>query len=167
MATQRFGAGIWHFATYLDRYATDGYGAPRSVIEAIDLAGQVRDLSVVDINYPFFGGDFSNAQVADVFGAMERDIGGRLQGLLADGGATSNDFLMQLQSDVLDRPVTRSGQAEVGAIGVAAMALRRLTGESPHLDASTVEFSPRAEMASWRSAVTNDWKSLLSRLTAS
>lgn len=111
--------------------------------------------------------DAITLQVADVFGAMERDIGGRLQGLLADGGATSNDFLMQLQSDVLDRPVTRSGQAEVGAIGVAAMALRRLTGESPHLDASTVEFSPRAEMASWRSAVTNDWKSLLSRLTAS
>ena len=22
-----FGAGIWHFATYKDRYATDGYGA--------------------------------------------------------------------------------------------------------------------------------------------
>ena len=21
-----FGAGIWHFATYKDRYATDGYG---------------------------------------------------------------------------------------------------------------------------------------------
>ncbi len=33
MTTQRFGAGIWHFATYLDRYATDGYGTPRSVIE--------------------------------------------------------------------------------------------------------------------------------------
>ena len=25
-----FGAGIWHFATYKDRYATEGYG-PRSV----------------------------------------------------------------------------------------------------------------------------------------
>ena len=50
MTTQRYGAGIWHFATYVDRYATDGYGTPRSVIDAIDLAGQVRDLSVVDIN---------------------------------------------------------------------------------------------------------------------
>ena len=27
MKKQEFGAGIWHFATYLDRYATDGYGA--------------------------------------------------------------------------------------------------------------------------------------------
>ena len=63
MSNQRYGAGIWHFATYVDRYATDGYGTPRSVIEAIDLAGQVADLSVVDINYPFFGGEFSNAQI--------------------------------------------------------------------------------------------------------
>ncbi|KKB07070.1 xylose isomerase [Devosia geojensis] len=63
MSTQRFGAGIWHFATYVDRYATDGYGEPRSVIEAIDLAGKVRDLSVVDINYPFFGGDFTNEEI--------------------------------------------------------------------------------------------------------
>lgn len=53
MAKQRYGAGIWHFATYVDRYATDGYGPSRSLIEMIDLAGQVDDLSVVDINYPF------------------------------------------------------------------------------------------------------------------
>jgi xylose isomerase len=64
MSNQRFGAGIWHFATYVDRYATDGYGAPRTVLDAIDLAGQVGHLSVVDLNYPFFGGDFSNEQVA-------------------------------------------------------------------------------------------------------
>lgn len=52
-STQKFGAGIWHFATYVDRYATDGYGPPRTLIELIDLAGQVRDLSVVDINAPW------------------------------------------------------------------------------------------------------------------
>lgn len=61
---QRYGAGIWHFATYVDRYATDGYGDPRSVIDAIDLAGRVNDLSVVDLNYPFFGGSFSNKEIA-------------------------------------------------------------------------------------------------------
>src|SRR3546814_11404987 len=55
----KFGAGIWHFATYVDRYATDGYGPPRSLIEMIDLAGQVEDLSVVDINYPFVAPDLS------------------------------------------------------------------------------------------------------------
>jgi xylose isomerase len=49
----RYGAGLWHFASYVDRYATDGYGPPVTTLEAIDLAGKVGDLSVVDINYPF------------------------------------------------------------------------------------------------------------------
>ncbi|QQV77329.1 TIM barrel protein [Sphingomonas aliaeris] len=53
MSTQKYGAGIWHFATYVDRYATDGYGPARTLIEMIDLAGTVDDLSVVDINFPF------------------------------------------------------------------------------------------------------------------
>jgi xylose isomerase len=61
---QRFGAGIWHFATYVDRYATDGYSEPRTIVDAIRLAGQVKDLSVVDLNWPFFGGDFSNDEIA-------------------------------------------------------------------------------------------------------
>ncbi|ESQ78918.1 sugar phosphate isomerase/epimerase [Asticcacaulis sp. YBE204] len=60
---QRYGAGIWHFATYVDRYATDGYGPQRSLLEMIDLAGQVGDLSVVDINYPFPGGGVSFEEV--------------------------------------------------------------------------------------------------------
>ena len=68
--TPRFGAGIWHFATYVDRYATDGYGAPRSILDAIHLAGQVRDLSVVDLNYPYFGGDITHD---DVESALRRN----------------------------------------------------------------------------------------------
>lgn len=63
MSNLRFGAGIWHFATYVDRYATDGYGAPVSLIEAIDKAGQVGDLSVVDLNYPFVDPNLSLDEV--------------------------------------------------------------------------------------------------------
>ena len=48
-----FGAGIWHFATYKDRYATEGYGPPVGLLEQIDKAGAVGDLSVVDLNWPF------------------------------------------------------------------------------------------------------------------
>ena len=70
MSNQRYGAGIWHFATYVDRYATDGYGAPRTLIEMIDLAGEVGDLSVVDINYPFPGGETSLEAIAT---ALERN----------------------------------------------------------------------------------------------
>ncbi|RCK69658.1 sugar phosphate isomerase/epimerase [Desertihabitans brevis] len=50
-----FGAGIWHFATYKDRYATDGYGEPVGLLEQIDRAGAVGELSVVDLNWPFVG----------------------------------------------------------------------------------------------------------------
>lgn len=60
---QKYGAGIWHFATYVDRYATDGYGEPKTIIDTIDIAGKVRDLSVVDLIYPYFGGDFTNEQI--------------------------------------------------------------------------------------------------------
>ncbi|MDR1189756.1 MAG: TIM barrel protein [Bifidobacteriaceae bacterium] len=70
MSKQTYGAGIWHFATYVDRYATDGYDEPRSVLDAIALAGQVDELSVVDLNYPFFGGDFSNDDVGRALDAQ-------------------------------------------------------------------------------------------------
>ncbi|MCL2316215.1 MAG: sugar phosphate isomerase/epimerase [Actinomycetia bacterium] len=51
-----FGAGLWNFATYVDRYATDGYGDPRSTLDQIALAGAVGDLSFVDLNFPFTPG---------------------------------------------------------------------------------------------------------------
>lgn len=54
--TPRFGAGLWHFASYVDRYAVDGYGPARTTLDAIRLAGQVGELSVVDLNYPFTAG---------------------------------------------------------------------------------------------------------------
>ena len=28
-----FGAGIWHFATYKDRYATESYGQPVGLLD--------------------------------------------------------------------------------------------------------------------------------------
>ena len=65
-----FGAGIWHFATYLDRYATEGYGEPVGLIEQIDLAGAVGDLSVVDLNWPFAGFD---GTLDDVRAALARN----------------------------------------------------------------------------------------------
>jgi len=61
----RYGAGLWHFAQYVDRYATDGYGPPVTTLEAIDLAGQVGDLAVVDLNFPFNPPGLATAEVAD------------------------------------------------------------------------------------------------------
>ncbi|MFV0634116.1 sugar phosphate isomerase/epimerase family protein [Demequina sp.] len=52
----KFGAGLWHFASYVDRYATDGYAPPVTTLEQIARAGRVDDLSVVDVPYPFTEG---------------------------------------------------------------------------------------------------------------
>ena len=65
-----FGAGIWHFATYVDRYATEGYGPPVGLLEQIDKAGAVGDLSVVDLNWPFAGFD---GTLDDVKAALDRN----------------------------------------------------------------------------------------------
>src|SRR3954454_17806895 len=67
--TMRFGAGIWLFGQFVDRYATDAYGPPVSTIEAIQRAGEVGEIEVLDINYPFTEG----VSVADVRAALERN----------------------------------------------------------------------------------------------
>jgi xylose isomerase len=64
-----YGAGLWHFGQFRDRYATDGYGPPVSTLEAIDTAGQVGSLSVVDINYPFNPADLDIAAVEEALKA--------------------------------------------------------------------------------------------------
>src|SRR3989440_12930978 len=64
----RFGAGIWLFGQFVDRYATDAYGPPVSTLEAIERAGEVGDLEVLDINYPFTEGVTVDA-VKDALGA--------------------------------------------------------------------------------------------------
>lgn len=56
MGTPKFGAGLWNFASYVDRYATDGYAEPVSTLEQIRLAGEVGELSYVDLNFPFSHG---------------------------------------------------------------------------------------------------------------
>jgi glycerol kinase len=61
-------------------------------------------------------------QVRDVFDAMQEDAGMPLQSLLADGGATRNDQLMQFQADILRCSVLRNSSAEVSALGAAFLA---------------------------------------------
>ncbi len=61
-------------------------------------------------------------QVADVLDAMESAAGVELPTLLADGGATRNDALMQMQADIIGRPVLRSAQEDLSARGAAMLA---------------------------------------------
>jgi glycerol kinase len=59
---------------------------------------------------------------ADVVEAMQADAGVTLPELRVDGGATSNDWLMQYQADVLGVPVRRPLMVEMTARGAAGLA---------------------------------------------
>ena len=61
-------------------------------------------------------------QTADVLDAMRQDSGVALQSLRVDGGATSNDWLMQFQSDMLGVCVRRPVVQETTALGAAYLA---------------------------------------------
>lgn len=61
-----FGAGLWMFGAFVDRYAADGYGPEVDTLTAIERAAQVPEIKVVDINYPF-GGAVTLQQVKDAF----------------------------------------------------------------------------------------------------
>jgi glycerol kinase len=61
-------------------------------------------------------------QCRDALQAMEEESGVRLAELRADGGASKNDLLMQIQADILGRPVVRSAVAETTALGAAYLA---------------------------------------------
>jgi glycerol kinase len=61
-------------------------------------------------------------QIKDVIVAMEKDTGIELQQLMIDGGISSNQFVVQFLSDLLNKPVINIGQADVSALGAAYMA---------------------------------------------
>jgi glycerol kinase len=61
-------------------------------------------------------------QVRDVLDAMEADAGVRLDVLRVDGGAATNDGLLQFQADLLGVPVERPAVVETTAWGAAALA---------------------------------------------
>lgn len=94
-------------------------------------------------------------QIADVLDAMQADIGHPLSGLSADGGASGNSFLMQLQADLIDRPVHASRVEEIGAFGVAGMALSALGVTLPPIS-EVAPFRPEMDPTS-RKAARDHW----------
>ncbi|WP_114792775.1 glycerol kinase GlpK [Niabella yanshanensis] len=61
-------------------------------------------------------------QITDVISAMEKDTGIPLKQLMTNGGLTANEFVMQLLTDVLAKPVSRSSMPDVSALGASYMA---------------------------------------------
>ena len=61
-------------------------------------------------------------QTMDVLTAMEADSGIAIKELRVDGGAASNNLLMQFQSDIMQVPVIRPKTLETTALGAAYLA---------------------------------------------
>ncbi len=61
-------------------------------------------------------------QTKDIIEAMVDDSGINLTALKVDGGATSNNFLMQFQSDILNVNIERPDVTETTALGAAYLA---------------------------------------------
>lgn len=104
-------------------------------------------------------------QVHDLVSAMEADAGKRMRVLNVDGGASSNDFLMQFQSDLLRTPLARPQNTETTALGAAYLAglytgFWESTEELCALRADDTSFSPdmpektrNALLAGWHEAI--------------
>jgi len=58
-------------------------------------------------------------QAREIFEAMEKDSGIRLNDLKVDGGMTRNELLMQFQADILGVPVIRPRNKETTVLGAA------------------------------------------------
>jgi glycerol kinase len=87
------------------------------------------------------------------------DAMGGVTDLRVDGGAAGNDWLMQIQADLLNVPVERPAGVELTAYGAARLAAIGIGGELPpaaELGGMTV-FEPRAD-TSWRADRRGEWR---------
>jgi glycerol kinase len=106
-------------------------------------------------------------QVADLVGALENESALPLAELRVDGGAAANNLLLQLQADLLGRPVVRPQVTETTALGAAylaglAVGVWRDDNELASLWQAERRFEPRmpaAEVA----AIKARWQEAVSR----
>ena len=104
-------------------------------------------------------------QVRAVFEVMGSCSGAELRVLLADGGASRNDLLMQLQADTLGLPVVRTASPDVSALGAAYLAgltaglwsseeeVASLIGPRDRFEPAMAAPAREARYAGWRDAV--------------
>jgi glycerol kinase len=104
-------------------------------------------------------------QTYDVLTTMEDETGIKADKLAVDGGAVENNFLMQFQADILNKPVVRPSIVESTSLGVAYMAGLRAdvwknTNELAQLKLIEREFFPLMDklkrdelLQGWRKAL--------------
>jgi glycerol kinase len=94
----------------------------------------------------------------DVLESMRGASGATFDRLRVDGGATTNDWLMQFQADILGVPVERPDIVETTALGAAGLA-----GLAAGLWASADDFIARRKFASFQPQMSRaDAKTLMS-----
>ncbi len=91
-------------------------------------------------------------QARDLLEAMRRDADRPITTLRVDGGASTNDFLMQFQADVLDLPLARPRSPETTARGAAfaaglAAGVWSGRGELSRMSEEEQRFEPRMDGA--------------------
>ncbi len=138
--------------------AMSGLGAPhwrtqaRGLIANLESGSRAAHLACAAMEAIAF-------QVRDVLDAMDVPPN---EPLCADGGATRNDALMQLQADVLGRSVLRSACKDLSALGAAWLAGLSLgwwssVQDFASLPEATTRFDPKpfdpARYASWQTTV--------------
>jgi len=110
-------------------------------------------------------------QTRDVVEAMAKATGEPLEILRADGGAASNDFLMQFQADILGVEVERPKIIETTALGAAYLAGLGVgfwgsTEEVKRLRKVDRRFRPRLKISE-REALYEGWKEAVSLVRTS
>jgi glycerol kinase len=106
-------------------------------------------------------------QIADVFEEMQRRRPGMESALYADGGASENSELMQIQADLLGLPVVRSKCADLSALGAAWMAglgvgLWSSFPELAEMAPDTDVFEPKLD-GETKTAMRNGWRLAVER----
>jgi len=98
-------------------------------------------------------------QVYDAIQIMEEAAGIKIKCLKADGGATTNQFLMQFQSDILKKEVVSSDIKELSAMGAVYIAgLKVGVWQSvENLNQSAKEFKPHMADEMYTKNI-NGWK---------
>jgi glycerol kinase len=108
-------------------------------------------------------------QIRDVFDVMRAEAGTELKVLLADGGASRNNLLMQFQADIIGCPVQRNLSGDVSALGAAYLAglsigLWPSEADIAALPRSHDRFEPRMP-ASECETLYSGWKEAMARTT--
>ncbi len=104
-------------------------------------------------------------QIYDLAQAMAMDSGKPVPVFRVDGGASSNDLLMQFQADILDIPVERPRMFETTALGAAFLAglavglwpsredIRKAYRPGKRFEPKMTPEQREAHLARWRKAV--------------